>query len=103
MAEAHAIWQGLKQFEMLGIDEVTIFGDSRMLIQALNTPDRIQNLKLTCLIKRIQLLSRSFRKIEFFHILRTLNTEADKAANKVTLLNKGKLHVNNDVRWAHLH
>lgn len=89
MVEAHAFWQGLKQLETLGIDEVSIFGDPRMLIQALNTSAKIRNLKLAHLIKRIQLLPRSFRKIDFFHILRTINTEADKADNKATLLNNG--------------
>jgi hypothetical protein len=51
-------------------------------------------------IKRIHFLSSSFQKIEFFHILRSLNSEADREANKATLLNKEDLLVNNEVQKA---
>lgn len=36
MAEAYGFWQGLKQLQKKGVDEVMVFGDSRVIIQALN-------------------------------------------------------------------
>ena len=90
------------QLKSLGVVEAVVFRDSRLLIQALITPTKVNNLKLARLLKRIQLLTRSFQKIKFFHILRILNTETDKVANKATLLSKGGLIVNNVVRWTPL-
>jgi ribonuclease HI len=98
MAEAHALWKGLVQMKSQGITKAMVFGDSRLLIQAMITTPKSSNLKLTNLVKRIHLLSHSFQKIEFFHILRSLNSEADREANKETLLNKGDLLVNNEVQ-----
>jgi len=56
MAEAHVLWQDLLQLKSLGIEEAMVFGDSRLLIQALNTPIKINSLKLGRLMKRTQLL-----------------------------------------------
>jgi len=49
------------------------------------------------MVERITLLAHSFRKIEFFHILRTLNEEVDREANKVVPLSHGEMLVNNEV------
>ena len=32
MAEAYGLWQGLKQLQKKGVDEVMVFGDSRLII-----------------------------------------------------------------------
>ena len=47
------------------------------------------------MIRKIQSLSNSFRKIGFFHVLRKLNGKADHAANIAPTLGKGLL-VKND-------
>jgi hypothetical protein len=39
-------------------------------------------------------LSNSFQKIDFFHVLRQLNGEADQAAKAATPLSKGQLSLN---------
>jgi hypothetical protein len=72
MEEAHAVWKGLVKMKSQGITEYLVFGDSRMLIQAMITTPKSSNMKLSNLIKRIHFLSHSFQKIEFFHILRSL-------------------------------
>ena len=36
MAEAYGLWKGLKQLKKKEVEEVLVFGDSRIIIQALN-------------------------------------------------------------------
>ena len=43
MAEAYRLWQGLKQLQGKGVEEVLVFGDSRVIIQALNGGRRDKN------------------------------------------------------------
>ena len=43
MAEAYGLWQGLKQLQKKGVDVVMVFGDSRVIIQALNGGRRGKN------------------------------------------------------------
>jgi hypothetical protein len=51
-------------------------------------------MKLRQLFKKIQRLSKSFQKIEFFHVLWHLNGEADQATKASTHLSKGQLSLN---------
>ena len=59
-----------------------VFGDSRLIIQALNGGRRGKNERIERMINRIKSMVKMFRKIEFFHVLRELNVLADIAANK---------------------
>ena len=77
MVEAYGLWQGLKQLETLGVEEAIMIGDSWLIIQATIGTNQGNNLRLSRLIKRIQSISRTFRHLEFAHILRELNTKAD--------------------------
>ena len=43
MAEAYGLWQGHKQLQNKGVDEVMVFGDSKLIIQALNGGRRDKN------------------------------------------------------------
>ena len=97
MAEAYGIWQGLKQLKKKEVEEVLVFGDSRFIIQALNEGRKGKNEQTTRLIRRIRSLSKLFRKINFFHILREINEEADLAANKSIAVGLNELIVNLDV------
>ena len=65
MAEAYGLWQGLKQLKDKGVGEVIVFGDSRLIIQAMNGASHFRNLRLDRLIKRIKFISKSFRHIFF--------------------------------------
>jgi len=94
MAEAYGLWQGLKQVQVLGADEVVVIGDSRLIIQALIRGRRGKNERLEGLLKRIRYKAKSFKKIEFFHVLRELNKSADVAANKFIDLGCYELKVN---------
>ena len=97
MAEAYELWQGLKLLKKKVVEEVLVFGDSRFIIQALNGGRKGKNEQTTRLIRRIRTLSKMFKKIHFFHILRELNEEADLVANKSIAVGPNELIVNQDV------
>ena len=94
MAEALALWQGLIQAKNMGINDLIVFGDSRIIIQALNQSSRISNLQLRQTLNRIQRIILTFKQVEIYHILRKLNSAADTAANDGVLLSKGELLTN---------
>jgi hypothetical protein len=71
-----------------------VIGDSRILIQAMVTNTLPTQMNLRHILKKIMRLSRSFQKIDFFHVLRHLNTEADQAAKSATHLSRGQLSLN---------
>ena len=94
MAEALALWQGLIQAKNMGINDLIVFGDSRIIIQALNQSSRISNLQLRQTLNRIQRTILTFKQVEIYHILRKLNSAPDIAANEGVLLSKGELLTN---------
>ena len=96
MAEAMALWQGLHLVKAQGINNIVLIGDSRLVIQALNTSSPLEDLKIRQLIKKIQSLFSSFQKIETFHVLRKNNKLADLAANQDSSLDKGVLPLNDN-------
>ena len=97
MVEAYGLWQGLKQVQKLGVEEVVIIGDSRLIIHALIKGRKGNNERLEGLLKRIRYMAKSIRKIEFFHVLRELNENADEAANKFIDLGCYELTVNSKI------
>ena len=93
-AEALALWQGLIQAKNMGINDLIVFGDSRIIIQALNQSSRISNLQLRQTLNPIQRTILTFKQVEIYRILRKLNSAADTAANDRVLLSKGGLLTN---------
>ena len=89
MAEAYRLWKGM--LKVKGVEEAIVFGDSRLISEALNGASQSQNLRLARLIKRIKSLSKTFRCLESFHILREVNDLADQAANKSMVLSKNEI------------
>jgi len=94
LAEALALWQGLLLAQAEGIRDLNVYGDSRIIIQAINNRSRSSNLQLNQILQRIIRFLPNFTHLEFYHILRKLNSEADLAANEATLLSKGSLLIN---------
>ena len=81
------------------MEDVMVFGDSRLVIQDLNGGRRGKNDCTARLINRIRSNARLFRKVTFHHILRKLNVLADIAANKSIAIGKYDLVVNSSVRF----
>ena len=92
-AEFCGLLQGLRIACSKGITSLAVFGDSRMLIQALINQKRPSQLKLALIYQKIRQLSQSFHSITYYHILRGLNYLANNEANKGTLLSRGILEV----------
>jgi len=88
-AEALALYQGLKFLKDLSISEANVIGDSRIIINAMVSNSQALDLKLARLISRIKALENAFQNLNYFHVLRTHNKEADTEANKVVLLSAG--------------
>ena len=99
MVEAYDIWQGIKQLQKKGVEEVMVFGDSRLIIQAMNGGRKGKNERTARLIKRIQSKIKMFRKVHFFHILREINVLAALAANKSIAAGLNELVVNSVVNF----
>ena len=77
-----------------GIEEAIVFGDSRIIIQAMNGKKQGHSLKLARMIEIIISLSKTFKHLEFYHILHELNDKVDLAANKAITLRQNELYVN---------
>ena len=60
----------------------------------MNGTSQGKNLRLSILIKRIQTISRTFRHLEFAHILRESNIKADQEANEAINLQTNELYAN---------
>ena len=89
-----ALWQGLKQAHERNLDSLVVFGDSKLIIQALRSKNLLSNIFLISILKKILLLASKFKEISFFHILHGLNDQADLEANKAVVLGRSVLVVN---------
>ena len=98
MAEAYGLWQGLKQVQKVGAEEVVVIGDSRIIIQAMRGGRRGKNERMERLLKRIRDTVNRFRKIKFYHVLKELNKKADKAANNFINLECFEIKVNSMIK-----
>ena len=92
--EALALWQGLNQALLHGIQVLTVVGDSRLIIHFINSQTFPSSNCLRQVLQRISLLIPLFLSIDFFHVLRMNNGQADKAANEAIPLGKGVLKLN---------
>eukprot|EP00253_Pinus_taeda_P007428 PITA_07428 len=95
-AEALALWQGLNLALKRNILKLSVFGDSRLIIQALNLNTIPSQILLASIFKKIRLILPLFQKINFFHILRHLNDQADLEANLGSIRGRRSLLVNSD-------
>ena len=90
-AEFCSLWQGLKIVRDKGIGKISVFGDSRILINALITKKIPAHIKLHHIFQKILHLSKYFQNIRYFHVLRVLNMQADKEANSGAALDQSIL------------
>eukprot|EP00253_Pinus_taeda_P026904 PITA_26904 len=93
-AKALALWQGLNQAIKRNISSLVVFGDSRIIIQAMLHSKKPHQIQLASVIRKIHLLLPKFTKITFYHILRNLNSLADQEANLGVLCSRRSLVIN---------
>ena len=92
-AEWLALFYGIYLVKPLGIRKITVIGDSKQVIQRMNSKSNKGMVKTNRIYKRIQQISGQIQA-SYFHILRSNNVEADKLENKGVKLGIGMSKVN---------
>jgi len=98
-AEFLALWQGLNQALKLGINKINIAGDSKQVIDAINLNKPPKDMCLAQLHKKIRILLDKFQDYKVYHVLRDLNRDADKEANKGSTHTKGQIQINEEISY----
>lgn len=82
-AEYYGFEKGLERARVLGIDKITLFSDSQLVVNQMNGFYKVKNQELAPIYKDVTELSNSFSKITFVHVPRELNKEADREVNRI--------------------
>ncbi len=80
-AEYKALIAGLKKAKELEAKEVKCFLDSELVVKQLNREYKVKHKDLAPLFLEVYNLSQYFSSIEFVHVPREKNVEADRLAN----------------------
>jgi ribonuclease HI len=92
--ERLGVWETLTLATRLHILDLQVFGDSRIIIDWLNQKGKLQAISLECWKDRIKDLNEAFRTINFTHIYRDNNKEADILSKKALQMQEGKIVYN---------
>eukprot|EP00253_Pinus_taeda_P011184 PITA_11184 len=90
-AEALALYQGILQLQAQEIKKSLIFGDSAIIITLMNSRRKASNIFMQQTISRCKDLISHNQEFHFYHILRSINREADKRASQACSWSKGSL------------
>jgi ribonuclease HI len=82
VAEYSALLCGLERAEELGADEVEVRSDSELVVRQMRGEYRVRHPGLRQLVSRAHELARAFASVEYVHVRRELNREADRLANR---------------------
>ena len=81
-AEYEALIAGLKYLADQKIDEAVCHLDSELIVKQLNGEYKVKNDEIRMKFQTVQKLRLSFKKIEFIHVKREMNEEADALVNE---------------------
>ena len=81
VAESSGALYGIRHCLSLGIRDLTVYGDSLLVIKQVTKQWKINNKQLKKFVVEIQSLIPQFNSIEFKHVKRHLNKRADELAN----------------------
>lgn len=82
-AEYQGLILTLQRAIELGIDEVSVFMDSKLIVEQINGKWKVKSVTLRPLYNTVVGLLPNFKKITFKHIYRHLNKHADGLVNKI--------------------
>ena len=82
VAEYEALLWGMRAALALGASELVVKADSELVIKQLRGEYRVKNEGLKPLFLQAQALRRKFGSIEFSHVRRAENADADALANE---------------------
>ncbi|CAK8577888.1 unnamed protein product [Lathyrus sativus] len=91
VAEYRALILGLRQALRIGCMNLTVQGDSQLVINQFKGSHTINNTRLRSLCNKALELSNNFRSFDIEHISRVDNTMADSQANRATFLPEGEV------------
>ncbi len=81
-AEYEALIMALEKAEEMGADAVEIRSDSQLLVRQLNGEYRVKSKNIIPLFRRVKELLSIFGSVQFTHVPREQNREADALANR---------------------
>lgn len=81
VAEYEALLWGMRAARALGAKHVVIRADSELVVKQMRGEYRVKNEGLKPLFLAAQSLRRGFDSVEFVHVARAANAEADALAN----------------------
>lgn len=81
-AEYRAVLEGLRLAGERGARQVLVRSDSKLLVEQLAGRFRVKNPTLQRLHEEVRKLVRSFERVDFEHVRRRENVEADELANE---------------------
>ncbi len=82
VAEYTAVLEGLQRARELGATDVLLRSDSKLLIEQLSGRFRVKNPTLQRLHTEVRTTAKAFSTIRYQHVLREMNGEADRMANR---------------------
>jgi ribonuclease HI len=82
-AEYYGFKKGLERARDLGIDKISLFSDSQLVVNQMNGIYKVKNQELAPLHQEIKALANSFEKISFTYVPRELNKTADREVNRI--------------------
>lgn len=81
-AEYTAVIHALRLAKTLKAEEIVICSDSRLIVEQLNRRFKVRDPELAKLFVQVWNLGQTFRSIQFRHVRREQNKQADKLANE---------------------
>lgn len=82
-AEYLGFKMGLERARDLGINKISLFSDSQLVVNQMNGLYKVKNQELAPLHTEVKLLAESFEKISFIHVPREMNRIADGEVNRI--------------------
>lgn len=81
VAEYKALLLGLERARSLGASEIEVRSDSELLVRQMTGEYRVRNEGLRPLVARAHALARAFTCVDYVHVRRERNRDADRLAN----------------------
>jgi len=82
-AEYSGFLKGLERARNLGIDKISLFSDSQLVVNQMNGLYKVKNQELAPLHQQVKSIAESFEKISFSYVPRELNKLADGEVNRI--------------------
>lgn len=80
-AEYKALYTALLKATVLGGTFITCYLDSELVVRQMQGVYKVKNADLKIIFDNVQALITNFKRVEFFHIPRVQNKEADALVN----------------------